>query len=136
MDGEPVHGRHVGRDELDAAFHQPGDEVDVAGQTVELGDDQHGAPRPAVGQRRCELGAVPLAAAFHLDVLADDAAARRGGMADDGRALRLKAQAGAALLVGTDAQVGDEVRRGGGGWGRLSVSEDRCTSECGRSTRC
>ena len=33
-------GRHVGRNERDAGLHQPGDEVDIAGQPVELGDQQ------------------------------------------------------------------------------------------------
>ena len=37
--------------------------MDVAGQAVELGDDQHRAPRPAVGQRRGKLGPVLLAIA-------------------------------------------------------------------------
>ena len=54
MQHEQRGGRHVGRDEGDAGLHQPGDEVDVAGQPVELGDQQGqqmtSADRQGVGQ--------------------------------------------------------------------------------------
>ena len=37
VQGQLVGGGHVDRSELDAGFHQVGDERDVAGQAVELG---------------------------------------------------------------------------------------------------
>jgi len=43
MDGEPVRLREIDGRELDARLHQAGDEVNVAREPVELGDDERGA---------------------------------------------------------------------------------------------
>src|SRR6266849_2102995 len=50
---ELVGMRIVGRDEIDAAFHKTGDEMDVSSEAIELGNDQ-GCPGP--------LGAPPMRA--------------------------------------------------------------------------
>jgi hypothetical protein len=40
MDGEPVRGRKVHRDEIDTGFHEVRNEGDVPGEPVQLGDNQ------------------------------------------------------------------------------------------------
>ena len=52
-------GRHVGRDERDAGLHQPGDEVDVAGQPVELGRAGVDHQLPCVGELEQRAGDGP-----------------------------------------------------------------------------
>lgn len=47
MDGEPVGLRHVDGDELNPGLHQPRDEMDVAGQPVELRNDKRPPLLPA-----------------------------------------------------------------------------------------
>ncbi len=37
MNCEPVGLGHVGGDELDACLHEPRDEVDIAGEPIQLG---------------------------------------------------------------------------------------------------
>ncbi len=51
MHRQPVRHRHVGRGELDAAFHQGRDERDIARQPVQLGDDQRRAGGLRMRQR-------------------------------------------------------------------------------------
>jgi hypothetical protein len=43
--------------EVDPGFHQPGQEVEVAGQAVDLGDDQDGALVAAERERALQLRA-------------------------------------------------------------------------------
>ena len=55
VDGEPVGVRIVGGDELDVAVHQGCDEREIAGEAVELGDDELGLqgppPQAAISER-------------------------------------------------------------------------------------
>ena len=113
--------RHVRGEELDAGLLQAEQEVGAACQAIELGDQQHGAAEPALGERQTELR--PVAAPAALDLLegCSDQAAAAGGMAGDGRSLGVEAEAGVALLVGGDAVVGDEARAGRDGHGRDSA---------------
>ncbi len=122
VDGQSVHGRPIGGDELDAALHQPGHEVDIAGQAVELGDDQDGAMDTRGGQRRGELRPILPAPALHFDELGRDRAKSAGDMDRDGGTLRLQTRAAATLLVGADAVVGNEV---GGHAGSASSAASR-----------
>jgi hypothetical protein len=88
VQGQLVGGGHVDRGELDAGFHQVGDEGDVARQAVELGDHQHGPLPPAQLERGGELGPVGALAALDFRELGDQLAdADEPG---DGRPLRLK----------------------------------------------
>ena len=54
------------------AVHQGGDEGEVAGEAVELGDDELGLVLPAGGERLLELGAIRAFAALDLGELGDD----------------------------------------------------------------
>jgi hypothetical protein len=55
---EPVRLREVHGYEVHPALHQVGDEGDVAGQPIELGDHQRGVVQPAQRERLRELGPV------------------------------------------------------------------------------
>src|ERR1700735_1230536 len=58
VDGQPVGGWHIDRDELHVAVHQTGDEVDVTGKAVKLGDDKRCSMLAAVIERGHQLRAV------------------------------------------------------------------------------
>jgi hypothetical protein len=95
VQGQLVGGGHVDRGELDAGFHQVGDEGDVARQAVELGDHQHGPLPPAQFERRGKLRPVVALAALHLGELGDQLAdADEPG---DGGTLGVEPEAGLAL---------------------------------------
>ena len=61
--------RHVATAELDAGFHQAGDEMDVAGQAVELGDHEDGLVVLTGSEGLGELGAACLVTGLDLDEL-------------------------------------------------------------------
>jgi hypothetical protein len=67
--------------------------VGVAGQAVELGDEQHAAPETALGHGEGELGAVSSPAALHLLEGRDDGAPLPCRAARDRLALRLEPEA-------------------------------------------
>ena len=71
MEGKAVRLGHIAGGELYAAFHQPGNEMHVAGEPVQLGNDE---PRPALtakGEGGGKLGAVVLPSAFYLGELGE-----------------------------------------------------------------
>ena len=100
-----------------AALDEAGDEVHVARQTVELGDQHGAAPPPRRGERGRELGAavegVGALARLHLDEGLDHRHAVLGGEEGAARGLRLEPEAGAPLARGGDAVVGDHGLHGG-----------------------
>lgn len=102
----------VARHELDAALHDAGDEVDIAGEPVELRDDERRADPPA--RRECleKLGAVFSLPALHFGELGRDhaLATSPADVIEHGGALRLKAEAALPLAVGGNTIVGDEFR--------------------------
>ena len=110
VDRQPVGLREVAGDELDPALHQVRDEGDVAGQPVELGDQQRRLLQPAGGEGRGELGPVVAPAALDLDELGHEPR-RVADMVEDRLPLRLQAEAGGALALGRDAEIGDEPGR-------------------------
>jgi hypothetical protein len=63
--------RHVGRDEVDTSLIEAEQEVRIARQPVELGDDQPATVQPAGRQRRFRLRPIVLLAALDLDKLLD-----------------------------------------------------------------
>lgn len=101
---------HVHRHKVDATLHQSRDEMYVAGETVQLGDDEGCAASPTFLKRRDELRPVDVTlAALDLLELGDE----QGSVGDEpgnGRALGLKAQTALALAVGADPVISDVQR--------------------------
>ena len=62
VDRQLVRFRHVGSYEVDASLLQTGEEVNVTGQSIELGDDQRRRGAPRMGDRLRKLRTIgPLA---------------------------------------------------------------------------
>jgi hypothetical protein len=101
----------LGHDERHPVGHQPGDEMHVAAQTVELRHDDRFLRLPGVGEGRRELGppiqGVASLSRLYLAVVAGDLVAVLGAEGMDGSLLGFKAQAGLALLAGGNARVAD-----------------------------
>ena len=89
MDCEPISFRHVGCDEIDAAFDQTGNERHVAGETVQFGNNEHRLALPAQVKRREELRPILPPAAFDFLVAGDYLSAHTGDESRDSRLLRL-----------------------------------------------
>lgn len=97
----------IDRHELHAAFHQPGDESDVAGQPVKLRDDQHRPLTAAQIERGRQLRPIILPAALDLCELCQQITPARDE-ADDRRALRIEAKAALSLAGGGGAVASSE----------------------------
>jgi hypothetical protein len=70
MDSEPVRVRHFHGYELHVAVHEIGDKGDIARETVQPGNEKHGAAVAAFGKSRKQLGPVRmLLAALDFDKL-------------------------------------------------------------------
>jgi hypothetical protein len=77
MDCQPVRLRQVRCNKVHARFHEVGDEGDVAGEPVELSNDQGGTMEPACCERPRQLGTVvPLACLYLGEVFKEPAAAQ------------------------------------------------------------
>jgi hypothetical protein len=75
---QPRRARHVDRNEVDAGFHQVGDERDVARQAIQLGDDQGRLLLAARGERVTQFrSVVALAALDRTSLLEEDCDADR-----------------------------------------------------------
>src|SRR5262249_52587237 len=109
VDGEPVGVRIVGGDELDVAVHQGGDEREIAGEAVELGDDEFDFVLAAGGQGLLPFGAVRAFSRLGLRMLGDELPGAAIEVDRDGPALGVKAEAGLALLVRRHPVIGDEL---------------------------
>jgi hypothetical protein len=60
MNGQAIHRRHVGADELYAAFHQAAYEVHIACKPIELGQTEDGVGAFAEGKRFRKLRPIVL----------------------------------------------------------------------------
>jgi hypothetical protein len=89
MHREPVRLREVDGRELNARLHQAGHEMDVAGEPIELGDDERGAERTARLEGFGELGPIRPLAALDFGELGYDAPVAAVEMVADGFLLRL-----------------------------------------------
>ena len=102
-----------GDDERHALRHQAGDERDIAGEAVQLRDQDAAFRGLGGGQRGCELRPaierVRALAGFGLDVLGDDRDVLGFGEAGDRRALRLDPEPRALLLPSRDTKVGNSA---------------------------
>lgn len=112
VDGEAGRFGHIDGDEINIAFHQAGNEMDVAGEAVELSDDEFCFLLAAKGEGGGELGPVVLLAAFYFREFLKDRATS-GDELGDGLALCVEAQAAFALLVGGDPIIGHIISHGG-----------------------
>lgn len=100
--------RHVRCHELDPRFHKGGNEGDVAGQSVKLGDQQHATDAPRLFKGRFQLGATALAGAgLDLGDLGDDIQPADPSEGKDGGLLRFQAEARLALLRSGNAVISD-----------------------------
>jgi hypothetical protein len=94
-------------DEVDAALHEAGGEVDVAGQAVEPGDHERGARALGVGDGAGQLGAVDPLAALDLPVGREDRGVAGAGVGVDGGDLGVEADRAVFRLVVEDADRED-----------------------------
>lgn len=104
-DGKRIGVGHVAADKVHARVAQGKDEARIAGQAVELGNEQRRARGLRQGYGRLELGPLVFLARFHFDKLPEEVGGR--GERAYGCPLGVEAEAGLALLLGGDAQVGD-----------------------------
>lgn len=115
--------RIVSRDKIDAAFHKTGDEMDVSGEAIELGNDQ-GCPGLLGGGNGCrKLGPIGPFAALDFAEFPNQFASVAGSMPEDRLALGVQAEAASALAVGRNAKVRNKLT----GHGAL---RNRQTSVC------
>ena len=103
---EAIGLRHVGRDELHPAFHQPRNEGNRPRQAIQLGDHQAGLVLAAQGERSGELGPVILAPALYLHELTQEPSSLNVG--SDSGPLCFKAEAALPLPIGGHAKVGED----------------------------
>jgi hypothetical protein len=107
--GRPLDLGQVAEAHLDTCLEQPGQERHRAGQARDIRHHQRGSHHPAPSQGLSQLWPLRQPAALDLHDLADQLPVTAIEEASDGRLLRLQAEAGAALLVGGDAVIGDEA---------------------------
>ena len=99
VNGQLVGVRHVAGHKFNARVHQPGDEMHVARQPVELGDHELGLVLLAGRKRGGELRAVVATlAAFDLDVLSGELPGAAVEVVAHGLALCVESQSALSLL--------------------------------------
>src|SRR5262249_40067464 len=108
MDREPGRLRHIATDELDVPIHQGRNEPDIAGEPIELGNDQLGPVLFTSRKRAGELRPIVAPAALDLDELAQQLPAATVEIVLHRLALRRDAVPSDALLVGRDPQIRDK----------------------------
>ncbi len=108
MDGEVVSLRHIDGHKADAGFHEAGDDGHVAGQAVELGNEEDTPETAGLVEGRFELGSPALpGSGFDFGDLGDQLQTLAPGVGQDGGLLGFEAEAALTLLLGGDAVVGD-----------------------------
>src|SRR5262245_2359147 len=100
VNGKPTGIRHITAYEIHLDLHQPGDQVNVACQSVELGNDQLGLVLFAGRNRLGQLRAIFSFAAFDLDELIEQLPFAAVEIVLHRLALRRHAVTANALLVG------------------------------------
>jgi hypothetical protein len=110
MHRQAVGLRKVHGDEIDLALHQAADEMHIASEAVELGNDEFRPVEPARGERCSELRPISALAGFNLRELADDFPVASIQVIADRLLLCLKAETGSHYAAGS---VKDYINRGG-----------------------
>lgn len=104
-------GTEFGDDEGNALRHQPGDEVDIARQAVELGDDNRASHlsrlRQCCGEHWTAMECVAPLPGLDLDQFGHDGVALSVAEAADAVALRFKTKTAPALALRGYPQIGD-----------------------------
>src|SRR5262249_5058353 len=108
MDREPGCLRHIATDELNVAIHQGRNEPDIAGEPIELGNDQLGPMLLTSRKRFSQLRPIVAPAALHFDELAQQLPAAAVEIVLHRLALSRDAVTADALLVGRDPQIRDK----------------------------
>ena len=93
-DCEPAGVGHVGGDELDVGLLETEQEMRVAAEPVELGDDQRRPIEPARGHRLFEFGPVRPLAAFDFGMFRDHLPVAAVEVIRDGLPLGVEAETG------------------------------------------
>src|SRR5436189_3702359 len=99
MNHELVGVRVVRSNEIDAAFHQAGDEMDISGKPIELGDDQRRLGLLGGGNGSRELRSIRALPALDLAEVRDQLAVVAGNMPHDRVALGVEAKAAPTLAI-------------------------------------
>ena len=108
MNGQVVGLGHVDSHEFHAGLHQGSDHCDIAGEPVELGDQQDTSETLGLFESRFELRAPPLLGiCFYFGELGAEDQVLAAGVDEDGRLLGFEAQATLALFHGGDSVVDD-----------------------------
>ena len=109
VDCETVCLREIDSLELNTRLHQIGDERDIAGESIKLGDNELSAPQSALFQGRSKLRAIRVLAALDLGKLSNDVPIAAVQVLTDCGPLGLKPKPGFALPRGRDAVLGDKI---------------------------
>jgi hypothetical protein len=109
VDSQLVRVWIVDRDELNAGVHQCRDKGEVAGQTIQLGNDKLGFVFLASCERPFQFWPVVVLAAFDLRELSDQGPTTSVQVIQDSVSLCVEAEPGPALPVRADAEVCDEL---------------------------
>ena len=102
---ELVRVRKISSDEVESAFHQSRDHSDVAGETIQAGDDKNRSHDPTRSQGHCELGAVVLPTANCFRKLCNEAAVIGSDVVAHRRALCVDTEARFGLSACRDSVV-------------------------------
>jgi hypothetical protein len=106
MDGEAISLRHIDSNEINAGLHETTDKGNVAGQTIQLRNDQGGSMKLTGGQGPPKLGTVTAFAALYLCELGYQITAY---VIRDCDSLCLKTKTRPTLLVGADSKIANEL---------------------------
>src|SRR5215469_3316996 len=114
-------------------LHEPADEVHVAAQAIELGDDDRrfGFPGSLQGPGQLRPVIVAVLAALHLDERLGERAAFGLGEPPEGFLLGLKAETRPALLAGGHSDVADRLPH----WLLPKRADERCCVTASIATR-
>jgi hypothetical protein len=111
MDGKAVGLGEVHGGELDAGLHEVEDEGHIAGQAIQLRDDEDSAMEAAQAQGLSQARAVIILAALDFHHLCHELPVPAVEVRADGFLLRLEAKPGSPLLFGRDTVIGNELAR-------------------------
>src|SRR5258707_271183 len=108
VNGEAICLGEVNGDKLHPGFHKRRDEVNVASEAIQLGNDKSGAVQSAEPECFGDGGAIIPFAALNLDYLLHQRPTSAIEVASNGFALRFESQAAHTLPCCRNSQVANE----------------------------